>query len=56
MNDQTKVIVRNAREQDIPAVLEIDQEAFLPYGTSEKLGTFQHRLEAFPNGFVILVA
>jgi N-acetylglutamate synthase-like GNAT family acetyltransferase len=56
MNEQTKVMVRNAREQDIPAVLEIDAEAFTPYGTAEKLETFQHRLEAFPNGFVILVA
>ncbi len=56
MNDQTKVMVRNAREQDIPAILEIDQEAFTPYGTSEKMATFQHRLAAFPNGFVILVA
>ncbi len=56
MNGQTKVLVRNAREQDIPAVLEIDMEAFVPYGTSEKLETFKRRLESFPNGFVILVA
>src|SRR5262245_18798747 len=56
MYDHTKVMVRNAREQDIPAVLEIDVEAFVPYGTSEKQETFQHRLTAFPNGFVILVA
>ena len=56
MSDQTKVIVRNAREQDIPAVVEIDLEAFGPYGTAEKKETFRNRLEAFPNGFVILVA
>jgi ribosomal protein S18 acetylase RimI-like enzyme len=56
MSDQTKVIVRNARDQDIPAVSEIDAEAFSPYGTTEKSETFQLRLTAFPNGFVILVA
>jgi ribosomal protein S18 acetylase RimI-like enzyme len=56
MSDQTKVIVRNAREQDIPAVVEIDREAFAPYGTDEKPETFQKRLAAFPNGFVVLVA
>ena len=56
MSDNTKVLVRNAREQDIPAVAEIDAEAFAPYGTAETLETFQHRLTAFPNGFIILVA
>jgi ribosomal protein S18 acetylase RimI-like enzyme len=56
MSDTNKVIVRNARDQDIPAVAEIDAEAFGPYGTAEKPETFEHRLEAFPNGFIILVA
>lgn len=56
MSDNTKVLVRNAREQDIPAVAEIDAEAFAPYGTAEKPETFQLRLTAFPNGFIILVA
>jgi ribosomal protein S18 acetylase RimI-like enzyme len=56
MSDKTKVLVRNARDQDIPAVAEIDAEAFSPYGTAEKPETFQLRLTAFPNGFVILVA
>lgn len=56
MSDQTKVIVRNAREQDIPVVAEIDKEAFASHGTAEKLETFHRRLTAFPNGFVILVA
>ena len=50
------VLVRNARDQDIPAVAEIDAEAFSPYGTTEKPETFQLRLTAFPNGFIILVA
>ena len=56
MSDNTKILVRNAREQDIPAVAEIDVEAFTPYGTAEKPETFQLRLTAFPDGFIILVA
>ena len=56
MSDNTKILVRNAREQDIPAVTEIDAEAFSSYGTAEKPETFQLRLTAFPNGFVILIA
>jgi len=50
------VLVRNAREQDLPAVAEIDSEAFSPYGTEEQPTTFQRRLTAFPDGFVILIA
>jgi N-acetylglutamate synthase-like GNAT family acetyltransferase len=56
MSDNTQILIRNAREQDIPAVAEIDVEAFAPYGTAEKPETFQLRLTAFPNGFIILVA
>jgi ribosomal protein S18 acetylase RimI-like enzyme len=56
MSDDTKILVRNARDQDIPAVAEIDAEAFSPYGTAEKPETFQLRLTAFPHGFIILVA
>ena len=56
MSDNTKVIVRNARDQDISVVAEIDAEAFTPYGTAEKPETFQLRLTAFSDGFVILVA
>lgn len=56
MSNNTQILVRNAREQDIPAVAEIDAEAFSPYGTAEKPETFQLRLTAFPNGFIILVA
>ena len=55
MSDNTKTLVRNAREQDIPAVVEIDAEAFSPYGTAEDPETFQLRLTAFPDGFIILV-
>jgi ribosomal protein S18 acetylase RimI-like enzyme len=56
MSENTRIIIRNAREQDIPAVVEIDTEVFSPYGTAEKPETFQRRLTAFPNGFIILVA
>jgi ribosomal protein S18 acetylase RimI-like enzyme len=54
--DNTKILVRHVRDQDISAVAEIDAEAFSPYGTAEKLETFQLRMTAFPNGFIILVA
>ena len=56
MSDNTWILVRNARDQDISAVVEIDAEAFSPYGTAEKPETFHLRLTAFPNGFIILVA
>jgi ribosomal protein S18 acetylase RimI-like enzyme len=56
MSDNSKIIVRNARDQDISAVVEIDSEAFSPYKTAEKAETFQLRLTVFPNGFIILVA
>ena len=56
MSDNMKVLIRNAREQDIATVAEVDAEAFAPYGTAETPETFQHRLTAFPNGFIILVA
>ena len=55
MSDMTRVLVRNAREQDLPAVVEIDREAFNASGTAEKPETFMNRLTAFPNGFLILV-
>ena len=56
MPDTTKVLIRNARDQDLTAVAEIDAEAFTQYGSAEKPETFQLRLRAFPDGFVILVA
>src|SRR6266498_2604202 len=56
MSNNIKILIRNAREQDISAVAEIDAEAFCPYGTAEKAETFQRRLTAFPDGFIILIA
>ena len=56
MSNPTKVILRNAREQDLSAVVEIDAEAFALDGNIQKPETFQRRLTAFPNGFIILIA
>ena len=56
MSDNTRILVRNARDQDIPTVAEIDAEAFSSYGTAEKTETFERRLRVFPNGFIILIA
>lgn len=56
MSDSAEILVRNARDQDIPVVAEIDGEAFSAYGTAETQETFQQRLTAFQNGFIILVA
>ena len=56
MSAENKILVRNARDQDIPTVVDIDTEAFAPYGTAEMPETFQQRLTAFPDGFIILVA
>src|SRR6476660_6077057 len=56
MSDNTRILIRNAREQDIPAVAEIASEAVSPPGIAEKLETFQLRLTAFPDGFIILIA
>ena len=56
MSESNKVLVRNARDQDIAVVAGIDAEAFSDYGTAEKQETFQRRLDAFENGFIILVA
>jgi len=56
MPENSKILFRNAREQDIPSVAEIDAEAFSAYGTAETPETYQLRLTAFPDGFIILVA
>lgn len=56
MSNNSKILVRNAREQDLPAVEEIDTEAFASDGTAEAPETFQRRLTAFPDGFIILIA
>jgi len=56
MSADTKILIRNARDQDIPTVAEMEVEAFSPYGTAQTPETFQLRLTAFPDGFIILIA
>jgi ribosomal protein S18 acetylase RimI-like enzyme len=56
VSDNTKILIRNVRDQDILAVAEIDAEALSPYGIAEKPEMFQRRLTAFPDGFIILIA
>lgn len=56
MTDNAKVMVRNAREQDLPAVAEIEAEAASPLRSAANPETLQQRLMVFPNGFFILVA
>jgi len=56
MSDNTRILVRSARDQDIPTVAEIDAEARSGNGTAEKPETFERRLRVFPNGFIILIA
>lgn len=56
MSENDKILVRNAREQDIPAVLEIEAESSSPSGTAATAESLQQRLTVFPNGFIILVA
>ena len=56
MSENTQILVRNARDQDLPDVADIDAQAFSPYGTAENRETFQLRLNTFPDGFVVLVA
>ena|SRR5687768_2982751 len=56
MSDNTRILVRSARDQDIPTVAEIDAEALSGNGTAEKPETFERRLRVFPNGFIILIA
>ena len=56
MPEITKIVMRNAREQDIPAVVEIDKEAFAIYDSAETPETFLSRMTTFPDGFIILVA
>jgi len=56
MSDTHKILVRNVRDQDIPAVVEIETEAFSSHGTAAQPETLQQRMRVFPDGFVILVA
>lgn len=47
-------MIRKVQAFDLNAIADLDYEAFSPYGTAEKLETFESRLQAFPNGFVVI--
>src|SRR5215510_9200432 len=46
--------IRQAQENDLSEVADLDYEAFSPYGTAEDAETFSLRFKAFPSGFVVL--
>lgn len=46
--------IRQAHEDDLSEVADLDYEAFSPYGTAESPETFSLRFRAFPSGFVVL--
>jgi len=46
--------IRQIQERDLLDVVELDREAFSPYGTAESFETFNLRFRAFPSGFVVL--
>jgi len=43
-----------AKPADLAEVVGLDAEAFSPYGTQEDFHTFAARLQAFPEGFIVL--
>jgi ribosomal protein S18 acetylase RimI-like enzyme len=54
MSEKVQVLIRQAEFEDLHAVVEIDSEAFSPYGTTEKPETFYLRWRIFQNGFIVL--
>ncbi|MBK9745998.1 MAG: GNAT family N-acetyltransferase [Chloroflexi bacterium] len=47
------VITRPVAERDLPSVVDLDYEAFTPYGTTEDPHIFTARFKVFPQGFVV---
>lgn len=47
-------IVRQARIVDVPAVGQLDSEAFASYGTAEDPDIIRARLQVFPEGFLVV--
>lgn len=47
------ITLRNARPIDLPAIVDLDHEAFSPYGTAEAPEVFAQRLAVFPEGFIV---
>lgn len=48
------MVIRQVQLSELNQVAELDYEAFSPYGTAEKLETFESRFQAFPDGFIVL--
>jgi len=46
--------IHQAVPADLPLVVDLDYEAFAPYGTAEDLEVFATRLATFPEGFVVM--
>lgn len=47
------VIIRPVAEHDLPSVVDLDYEAFSPYGTTEDPRIFTTRFRIFPQGFIV---
>ena len=46
-------LIRPATPEDIPQVIQLDFEAFSPYGTAESPEIIRARQQVFPEGFVV---
>lgn len=50
----SQFLIRLAQENDLPSVVNIDNEVFSPYGTTEEPRIIASRLSVFPEGFFVL--
>ena len=48
------ITIRLANFHDVPRIVELDHEAFAWSGTSENEITFKHRLQAYPQGCILI--
>jgi len=53
--DERAYVIRQATTADLPAVADLELEAFSDYGTAESPEVFRSRLEIFPGGFFVCV-
>jgi hypothetical protein len=47
-------LIRNIVIEDMPIVVDLDDEAFSPYGTAVGIEVFRARLQSFLAGFIVL--
>lgn len=52
--DNKQPIIRNAKKQDLEAILAVEKSAFAPERQAS-IETFQNRLQLFPQGFFVLI-